>query len=258
MFIHLSNSGGRAASAGEASTGAPGDGNTLCSTCHFGGNFGTSLEIQLLDDGNLVTEYVPGESYTVLAKVNTTTAPVGYGLQLVSLIDATETDTDGLSNPSSNAQVTPLGGRKYLEQKGLSGSESFSAEWTAPAVGSGSVTFYASGHAANGNGSSSGDHAGKTSFTVTESVSTNTNEDLLTFGIQILPNPTVDFINIDWIEQSKVSLQIFSASGSLVFTKIVNQDSYTFDVSNLKSGVYYVKMTNLSNSSTEVKKFIKL
>ncbi|MDA9773751.1 T9SS type A sorting domain-containing protein [Saprospiraceae bacterium] len=257
MLVLMSNAGGRAAGAGEGNTGAPGDDAKVCATCHMGGNFGTNIAIEVVDaSGNLITEYVPGTEYTVNATINTTTAPAGYGLQLVSLIDGTQADTEGLFFPSGNAQIVPLGnGRNYLEQVVLSSSEVFSAKWIAPAVASGSVTFYASGHAADGYGSTSGDEAALGETSLTEIVSAV--DEFQSLGLTISPNPTENITTIKLENSSNMSVQLFDITGKKLFADNVNSDRYTLDLTNQQAGVYFLKVTDLDKNLFETRRVIK-
>jgi len=255
MFILMSNSGGRAV-AGFGNTGAPGDAMNNCGMCHQGGNFGTTIEIEVVDsDGTAITEYIPGNVYTVNATVNTTTAPQGYGLQLVSLIDDTEADSEGLANPSANAQISTLNSRNYLEQVTLSSAPLFSAEWTAPASSSGSVTFYASGHAANGNSAASGDQANVGSVTVTEVFASVDN--LQDLGLTIAPNPTQDVSIISLDQRINGTIELFDIAGKNLLSTAINSDSYTLDLSDMRTGMYFVKVTDLENNVFESRRVIK-
>lgn len=163
-FILLQGFSSGPASSNRDVTGGP-FGSNNCSMCHSGGNFTSSLAAVVTDaSGATVTEYIAGQTYTVTFTVNATGAS-GYGMQMVSL-DASNNQAGTLSNTSSNAKVTSLNGRQYLEHNRRSSSNTFTAEWTAPAAGTGSVTIYASGMAVNANGGTSGDDP-TTSITAT-------------------------------------------------------------------------------------------
>jgi len=255
-FVLMSNSGGRAAGVGEGNTGAPGDNAKTCATCHMGGNFGTSIDIQIQDDtGAAITEYIPGNSYQVVATVNTATAPSGYGLQLVSLIDANQTDTEGLSDPSVNAQLIALNGRNYLEQKGMSSLSSFTANWTAPAESSGQVTFYASGHAANGNSASSGDESALGAISITEMPVAI--EDYENLGLTISPNPVVNLTTITLDSKIDGKIELFDISGKMISSSNINSDQYTLDMSMYSTGLYFVKLTDQNQNLFETQRIVK-
>lgn len=208
-FFLLSNSGGRAASSNQGNTGAPGDQSIggqpfTCANanCHGVGSVGTiqtSTLLELLDqDGNDVSGdgYEPGQTYELRVTVDVLNGdPAGYGYQVVCL-NAPEgedgPDVPSWSDPADNVQVvtTTTTSRTYAEHKGVSASNVFSVQWTAPAAGSGAVTFYSCGNGVNGNGTSGGDGASCAALEVAEGMINSLGE--LTMGIsemQLFPNP---------------------------------------------------------------------
>jgi uncharacterized protein (TIGR03437 family) len=55
----------------------------------------------------------------------------------------------------------------YNASRGHTGSQTFEFDWTPPATGTGNITFYVSGNAANGDLTERGDHIYNTSYTLT-------------------------------------------------------------------------------------------
>lgn len=162
-------------------TGAPFD-NGDCSSCHSGGNYATTVSIQLIKNGNPVSSYIPGTNYIlrVSRTVNSIPAPVGFGFQLTC---ATLTGNTNINNwfptlPSglslrtiSIYNGTNFQDRHYIEHNTvLSNSVTqIDIPWTAPnTAGLGSVKFYLSMCTVNGAGSS-GDKVDFTSLLVTPS-----------------------------------------------------------------------------------------
>ena len=78
-ILSVSSSNGRATTAGEGNTGAPGDNNKVCSTCHSGGIFNPTIDIRILDeDGNMIEKYLPSTSYKVEVQIDATEgSPIG-------------------------------------------------------------------------------------------------------------------------------------------------------------------------------------
>ena len=257
-FVMMSTSGGRGAVAGEGNTGAPGDDPKLCASCHAGGSFGAEITITIKDsDGLEITEYTPGVSYNLEAIVTTTTAAPGYGLQLVSLIDADGSDTKGINTASSNAQLTTLAnGRTYLEQAGLSSTEVFASNWTAPEAGSGSVTFYAAGHAANGTGSTAGDNATNSSFQIQEAESSSVDY-LAINGLSISPNPAYDFARISWDDEMDVTVTILDITGRKMNSVQLNGNNTTIDISDYSTGMYFARVVNNRENTSETLRLLK-
>lgn len=172
-FVFAGNSNGRATVSNSGSTGAPGE-NT-CSQCHSGGNFNTSVTVQMFAQGATVptTQFSPGNTYTVKVTVNNTMgSPAGYAFQLTALTTADNSPLSGYSNLASNVKQklitvqNAFNGRTYLEHNGVTLNNVFQFNWTAPSTLSEAITFYASGNVVNGNGSTSGDATNSTSLTV--------------------------------------------------------------------------------------------
>ncbi|MDB2657213.1 T9SS type A sorting domain-containing protein [Crocinitomicaceae bacterium] len=167
-------SGGAAALLNQDRTGSPVSSGT-CASCHSGGSFGTSLNIQVKDAGNnVVTSYLPGATYTVEYTVsNATGSPAGYAMQAVMLDAANnQAGVHGTVN-STNSQVSVVSGREYFEQQGIQAAGFFSVDWTAPNTGTGDVSIYGIGVSLNGNGGTSGDQAsGTVTLILTEDVPT--------------------------------------------------------------------------------------
>ena len=133
----------------------------------------TDLQVEILEQGtsNTITEYVAGQTYDVLVTINTAMGtPAGYGFQIVSLEAGNNTPINTWANPANNVQLATLNnGRQYAEHNGISSTNTFSMEWTAPSSGS-DITFYAAGNAVNGNSSTSGDGSDVKQVTISEFV----------------------------------------------------------------------------------------
>ena len=82
-IVTMSNKGGRAASQGIGSTGAPKE-NTVCKSCH-NGPIDVSLKLQVFLNGDTVVTYKPGEKYLVKVSVNHIggNTQKGYGFQML-------------------------------------------------------------------------------------------------------------------------------------------------------------------------------
>ena len=153
VLLSMGNKNGRASSANRGNTGAPGDETSLgqpktCMNCHNQGPITASLAISVLDaDNQPVTQYRPGQPYTAQVKITASgSGLMGYGFQMIALRDAGNTDLDGFtdSNPNNYKIASISNGRTYAEHDNISSSNTFNVNWTAPAAGTGSVTFYSS------------------------------------------------------------------------------------------------------------------
>lgn len=140
-------------------TGSPFSNPLACGQCH-GGNPNPGAGISL---SGLPTDYYPGQTYSLTLSINNATNTNGF--QITSL-DASN-NAAGSFAAGAGSSPHSFGGRSYLEHSTPSNSGSWTFNWTAPATNLGTVTFYASANAANGNGNTSGDVIYKQEFDVT-------------------------------------------------------------------------------------------
>ena len=246
----MSNSGGRAAVQGQGSTGAPGENTCGQTGCHSSGSFNPMASIRVEDmDGNQISEYFPGTTYKVIL-TNSATGASRYGFQITSL-NATSDEFMGVwSDESTNAQITALSQRTYLEQQGTSSVNEISANWTAGEMEFGDITFYAATNAVNGNGSPSGDGTASTSLTIPQAVLSTS--DIQDANLSIFPNPSSDVINIS-SDVSYNKFEMYDALGNMV---LKNTFSDQIDISDLQSGIYLVRLSS-TNNVTSIKRIIK-
>ena len=148
-------------------TGSPGESN--CTSCHGGTalNSGPATRSLLLN-GSVPTAYVPGQTYNVSLTVNRATR-VKFGFQL-KVEDGNGSDAGTLISTTNRTDLSS----GYLSQTWngntatTSGTITWNFQWTAPAAGTGDVTFYYCSNAANNNGGTSGDEIYTNSLTLTE------------------------------------------------------------------------------------------
>lgn len=145
-------------------TGAPG--HQECSGCH--GNISPMISnIGFLDPTGAM-EYVPGTTYDMEVTIGAPTQNI-YGFSMVSW-DANNSSVGTWIASGSNTNVDGSG--EYIEHQMAPSNQgsnfTYTFQWTAPAAGTGDVTFYAGMVAGNGNGSTSGDGGKSESLTITE------------------------------------------------------------------------------------------
>ncbi|MBN2893568.1 MAG: T9SS type A sorting domain-containing protein [Bacteroidales bacterium] len=79
--------------------------------------------------------------------------------------------------------------------------------------------------------------------------------DLNKLTINIYPNPAINFINIDLKDNTRsINLEIIDESGKILMTKSNISDKTTIDLYNFSKGIYFIKLTN--ESETFLKKII--
>lgn len=159
--------------------GAPGENN--CTLCHNQGGAGLnagggSLKVELLNG----TKYVPGQQHRLRVTLADPAAR-RWGFQLTARLTANSNSTVGnLASDTTPVLETKFqGALQFINHTSQStflnqtGSASWEFFWTAPSSNVGTVTFYAAGNAANGNGANTGDNIYTTSLTVEADTSGN-------------------------------------------------------------------------------------
>jgi hypothetical protein len=252
FLIFTSNASGPGAVQGIDRTGSP-VGSGSCHSCHSGGNFGTQVSLALRKDNQIVTQYEPGESYTLRITINTTNNPQRYGFQAVALIEDNNANAGSFGSPPSGTRITNIANRNYFEHSSPRNSNNISIEWTAPVEGTGNVQFYAAGNAVNNNGDPSGDQPDilDLPFTVTEASTTGLfNIERLSVNLRLYPNPTTDQLTLDiaGAKRGQYQIQIIDILGREVLNKSVDLVTSQFvmplNVSDLDPGQYYLKLTD--------------
>lgn len=263
--VFMGNKNGRASTPpGSGNTGAPGDESLpngtpiVCNSCHTPSNpnpISSTTTIAVLDSaGNAVTQYLPGRQYTARVTINTESGnPARWGFQMIALKDAGNTDLDGFSDVNPNnykiATVNSTG-RTYAEHDNSSTSNVFNVRWTAPAAGTGSVTFYAAGNAVNNNGLNTGDGPSFSNLKLTEgSVSSTQNPDAGRIGLRIWPNPITDAANLSAAlpRAGDYRLAVYDLSGRMVWesNRILPAGETRLDIpaANWAPGVYFIGLS---------------
>jgi len=152
-------------------TGAPGEDS--CTGCHLGSSGIGQLTI------TAPSSYLPGHTYQVtVTHATEDSSRTRWGFEITAL--------DGSNNPAGTTAPIdestqlivggPTGDRYYMEHQitpkvdgtyqGQTGGASWTFNWTAPETAAGTVTFYAAGNQANGDGTNNGDQIYLTTATV--------------------------------------------------------------------------------------------
>jgi len=171
-----------------AMTGAPSESN--CGSCHSGNSGNQLFEITLLP---AATSYIPGNTYNIAIGIDDP-GMVRWGFEATVLKNTDDTMVGTFSTIIDPHVTTKAsGGRTYVchTTNGVTspsdppnaldgtwwsttpnGPAAWAFQWTAPPQGTGPVTIYASGVAANGNGASAGDNGYVAQLTLTEDTTT--------------------------------------------------------------------------------------
>lgn len=135
-----------------------------CGSCH-GNTAKAATIISTTFDGGALTSYTPGQKYAVeLTLSNSTSTLVNAGFDAAFTKGVISNALSGTAISSSKLEIY------HTTPKNLtSGTVKWTFDWTAPAAGSGSVTFNIAGNVCNGdNKDNSSDAWNKSSLTLTE------------------------------------------------------------------------------------------
>lgn len=243
-------------------TGSPIQGGQNCTQCHGGNNFDADMVIKLMDGNDEVAGYEPGKTYNLVFDIsNGSGSPSGYGLQAIALDDSDNNVGDFINTPV-NTRITDLAGFKYFEHSRLISGNSISVEWTAPATGTGAVTIFASGMAANGNGGNSGDGVATKSVTLTEGLSSTNRLHQVDFEMSLLKNPVSDQlpIRIESPSGKNLNINILDLNGRVMLQTqqrvAQGENIFNVEISNLNKGIYFLQIAD--NERFVTKKLLKL
>jgi hypothetical protein len=250
------NNNGRA-----GNTGSPGE--NACNQCHNTNALnsgGGSVSISSPNMPNWV--YFPGTTYTINVKVKK--AGIGkFGFGFEALLPSGA--NGGLiqtanSNNSKTLSATVLGNSRtnaVHKQPNHFGTDSvtFTFDWVAPAAGTGNITFYAAGNAANSANNSSGDFIYTTNQVITEASTVDINSQNNQNIVTIFPNPTTDYLVVNLptnINSDETIIQFFDLKGSLKHSQKImpnaNQKNISLNVDFLNNGTYLMRLQNASLS----------
>jgi uncharacterized protein (TIGR03118 family) len=164
-------------------TGAPGDNQAACTACHAGTLNSGKGSVRIVFPGAL--QYKGGATYRLRVEVRDPeqqrwgfelTARLASNLEKGQAGDLTSSDGNTRvicesNTPKPCSADLPVQFVEHVAagtRNGTPNGVDFEFDWTAPANGSGPVTFYVAGNAANGNGNPTGDHIYTSSLSITE------------------------------------------------------------------------------------------
>lgn len=233
-------------------TGSMGDGGTTCTQCH---NDGTAVaEVGWITTNIPSDGYTAGETYAITV-TGTSNGVVKMGYEVTAenssgMKEGTWTITDDARTKlaNSNNSVTHKSGGNTPNGN----TNTWTANWTAPMAGMGDITFNSAVNAANGNGNTSGDQIYTTFETFAEAVISDISDELAA-SIKMYPNPAQNYLNIELPEES--SYRVVSINGAQMTSFIDASNNNNIDISDYKTGIYFVQIISGENSIT--KKFVK-
>ncbi len=224
-------------------TGSPADGMT-CGTqaaCHNNNN--PVITNNLLISNIPAAGYTPGATYTFLVNFSGTgnkgfqvSPQKANGQYMGTLINTTTSGSTG----------TKIVGTKYITHTlaQSAGSANWSFNWTAPAAGSGDVTFYGAYISGRFN------VHGKTSVVFQENLAASVNDLSKAKAFTVFPNPVTEKMSMTFSldKNQKVSIRVYDITGKYLLNLYEgNEDAgdhnKSFDLSGrLNAGMYFVTL----------------
>ncbi len=265
-FFSLTSYNGGAGASGFNATGAETGSGTApgCTNggCHSAGA-GINVTIELDSAGGVATtHYKAGLTYTVKISGTNTTSSVypKFGLQLAcikgSVASATPVNAgswaSGLTSPLRNTpgggsfdcnlveHSTPISATTGTGGTGTTYVQSF--QWTAPAAGTGDVSFWGVLNAVNGNGSDNGDAWKKAMITVQEWAVTTGVDNVATSGTKAYPVPFTNILNLDLGSAANASVTVTDMNGRVIATQTINGANASINTTSWAQGIYAVSV----------------
>lgn len=255
VYLFCSNNSGVGFAGNKDRTGGPFSSGLTCGQCHSSSAMTTpTTTIQILDaNSNPVTSYIPNDVYTMRITVNSPTG-ASYGCQALALINSNNTQAGSFTTQGPNTRVTTIGSRKYPEQSSRSASGVFTYNWTAPAEGSGDVTFYVCGNAVNNSNSAAGDKSSTITLTINENLNSIEQEELI--QLKLYPNPSSEFIVLENIPLDIVIAEIYDLNGKKLFSSALNsQNKLIISLNDFTSGTFILQLKSETENISKL--FIK-
>jgi hypothetical protein len=235
-----------------------------CAACHNNGSFNPGLMIEVLDNGSSVDEYVPGQTYTIRYSIDANAgSPSKFGLQSVILTDSDDANAGTFGSAPAGTRVASIDSRSYFEHATGSNENTFEIEWTAPEDEVGQVTIFASGVAANGNGTNGGDNGAASTLTLTQSpdVSSVGGPTPLPMEVNVFPNPVKNNINLRLESQvtGTYVMEVLNLQGKNMWRTqeqlFPGENNFSENFSDFPSGTYLIKVSD--GESILTTRFIK-
>lgn len=236
-----------------AKTGAPGESSLSCTQCHAGSvNNGSAQNILEVSDGvSTITDYIPGQTYTV--SLSLATGNVKEGFQATVLDIATNTMAGSFPGTGLvGSKIVSSAGRDYATHISSStneGNVSWDWDWNAPATDVGPVKFYVASNKANGNGATNGDQIFLSQHSFNSTVGLNEYAEFdLKFNVYFDKNSNNLKLTFNALTKENVFVKMTGMEGNYILSKQlglsdVGGNKQTIEVGKeIKSGVYIVQL----------------
>lgn len=242
-------------------TGAPGELTCATAGCHSGtSQDGTAENIFIPTlNGNVVTSYVPGQTYTIA--ISLMSNPTKKGFQ-ATVLDAANNFVGTLTaNAAAGTASTTGMGRTYINQTSAgSSAPAWGFTWTAPAVDAGAVRFYVATNKTNNNGNNNGDVIYTSVHSLGSSLGISENESAVVsdFTASFSPSNSSIYLAYSSLINGNSNVNIVDMNGRSVLASELNASTIGLNKEivripdNIKNGMYVVHffVNNAATSKT--------
>ena len=221
-------------------SGAPGSKGTCASSCHGSGKGSIIIN-------GLPTEYEPQKTYDIVVTYSSGSKISNFNL---SSRVGSSTVVAGTFTAKSNSSLYSINGTESGIHASSNNIDTAKFTWTAPAEGTGNVSFYLAGM----QGSTKSGTNTKIVAAVLEKITTNISNNEIPNELtlyQNYPNPfnPTTTISFSIPRESNVTIDVFNLLGQKIFTlvdKVKENGTYKiiFDGSNLAAGAYIYRIQN--------------
>jgi len=242
-----------------AVTGSPGDSNNNCTACHTSAATYNAFNLSVNITSNIPTGgYALNHKYTITV-TQTSTGATEHGFQITAEMTNASKIGQFSALEAVNTTIQNLDGGigTHVTHTALGGDvNTWSFYWTAPSFDAGAITFYVA--SITGNKNSSGGYTTQdteyASNTLTiDGVLGISSQNLLNFSMY--PNPCESTINLQLPSgTNSAKAHIFDYLGKTLMLKDITSSNSSLDISNLSSGIYFVRIQ--TNSKVGTKKLI--
>lgn len=245
--LNLTGSSGSGASCGGSGCHSASSGKTIALT-------GGPIFLKVKSTSVPVTngKYIGGTTYVVTFSGTNSTPLPKFGFQ-IACVKSDKTSAGTLTATATNTVKRTLGGVQIIEhtaalpQGSLPGTYNVSFDWTAPAAGTGAVTFAGIFNAVNGTGDQSGDEPSNGLTQVFNEQPASIGEIKNEIASKIYPNPCTNVLNIEAAGSAKFMATVYDLAGRVV---IAPAHQSNIDVSALTSGVYLLRLNTEDGQQT--------
>lgn len=239
--------------------------NCAGSGCHAANDPSTIVRIEVRDvAGNLVTSYAPGTTYNVsiVGSNSLSTSLPKFGFQVSAVRSGASQGGTFAAISGTDVRVTNLGGLQIVEHKDELDEASPNHyvalfTWTAPAVGTGNVTFYGilnalgdDGHKPTDDDDDDDDDDGDNDasypniappIVLTEGLP-NKIESVERYNFKCFPNPCIGQLTISNVEEAHATLLVTDLNGRCVFSTEINSSQLVINTTAWAPGLYFMSV----------------